>query len=44
MNKDLKDSIKARSFKKKYDLWKKEVNNEFFSDDKLEKFYICSRR
>ncbi len=40
MNKDLKDSIKARSFKKKYDLWKKEVKLEFFSEGKLEKFYI----
>ncbi|MDP3624855.1 MAG: DUF2207 domain-containing protein [Methanobacteriaceae archaeon] len=42
MKKDLNDSNKARSFKKKYDLWKKEVNNEFFSDNKLEKFYIVA--
>lgn len=42
LNKDLKDSIKARSFKKKYDSWKKEVKLEFFSDGKLEKFYMVA--
>lgn len=40
MKKDLNDSIKARSFKKNYDLWKKEVKAQFFSDNDLEQFFI----